>query len=533
MAYTLSRLAGWAALLFLVTQPLLCMQCGETDYQCALFYIGRQDFPNALQSLQRVLQREPRNLKALNLLGIALTASGEIEKANREYTKALKIDPHFCPALKNLAINELTLKRTADAKAHMEQVLRSIPNDEVINLFLGEIYFAEQQCGPALTHYNRSRVRIIGDPTLILHFGECALEQQQRPAAITMLDLLPATSRESQLEAGLMLAHAGVYTEAAAHFALARKISSDKYAAGYNEILAYVKAEHYPAAIQTAKELFAAGFERAELYNLVSQAFLKSGQLKEACDALRRATDLAPDDPTNYIDLAWICMDYGNYDLGIEITDIGLQHIPNSERLYFQRGAMRAMKGEVAESVRDFEKAAQLAPEKNLPYIALAIAWMQLGEVQKTIDLLRERVKRSPGDFLVHYMLGEALMRSGANVGSAAENEAMEAFERSISLNPQFVQPRAELGKILLKRGEVDRAIGQLEKARALDPSDPGPTYQLAQAYRKKGDRARAEELMGRLSKIHEQDRNAEMKKALRGLVREDRQATLNERSSP
>ena len=233
-----------------------------------------------------------------------------------------------------------------------------------------------------------------------------------------MLDLLPATSEESQLQAGLLLAQAGAYAEAAAHFALARKGSLDPYTAGYNETLAYVKAENYPAAIQTAKELLAQRFERAELYNLVSEALLKSGQLQEACNALRKATDLAPDDPTNYIDLAWICLDYGNYDLGIEITDIGLRHIPNSERLYFQRGAMRAMKGQIAESEGDFEKAAQLAPQKNLPYIALCIAWMQLGQVQKPIDLLRERAKLSPGDFLVHYMLGEALMHWARTLGA-------------------------------------------------------------------------------------------------------------------
>ena len=164
MAYTLSKLAGCATLLILAGQPLRAAQCGETDYQCALYYVGRQDFPNAVRYLQQVLRNEPRNVKALNLMGITLTASGQTEKANRIFTKALTIDPRFYPALKNLAINELTLKRTAEAKAHFEQVLKYVPEDEVTNLSLGEIYFAEQQWGPALQHYNRSRVRIIATP---------------------------------------------------------------------------------------------------------------------------------------------------------------------------------------------------------------------------------------------------------------------------------------------------------------------------------------------------------------------------------
>jgi len=514
--------AGWLAVAVSLA-PVLARgaECGPTAYDCALYYVGRQDFTAAIRSLRRVLQREPRNLKALNLLGIALTGAGQIEQANREFKKALRLNPRFIPALKNLAINELTLKRTAEAKTHSEQVLKHAPEDEVAHISLAEIYFAEKQCESALKHYEKSRVRVVNNPDLIFHYSHCAFEQGRPQQAITMLDLLPAGDGERQFQAGVMLAQAEAYTEAARRFGLARQGYSDPYTAGYNQALAYMKAGDSLAAIRTVSELFTEGYQRAELYNLVSQAYLENGQLQEAYDALRRATQIDPKDENNYLDLTAICLDYENYDLGIEIADTGLRHVPDSYRLYLQRGVLRRMKGQITDAEKDFATAQKLAPQKTLPYVALAITWMLTGQIQEAISVLRERAKLTPDDFLTQYLLGEVLVRSGAQVGSDTEREALTALEASVRLNPSFVHSHVALGKTLLKRGEVDRAIDELEKALALDPSEVTAAFQLSGAYRRKGALARAEELMARVKRLHALDREGNPDKPLKRLLRE------------
>ena len=72
---------------------------------------------------------------------------------------------------------------------------------------------------------------------------------------------------------------------------------------------------------------------------------MQAGRIKEAYDALRAATRLEPTAPRHYIDLATICLDHENYDLGLEIVEIGLRSLPRSGTLHIQRGVLLVMKG--------------------------------------------------------------------------------------------------------------------------------------------------------------------------------------------
>lgn len=483
--------------------------------------MSRREYSQAIPYLEQTLDGSPRSVKVLNLLGISLTASGQVEKANVQFKKALGLQPDFFPAEKNLAVNEFNSGRRSEAKGHFQNVLRYALDDEVANLYLGEIFFMEKQCAAALPHYDRSRGRIVNSPDLIFRYAHCSLDQKRAAPAATMLSLLPAADALSQFRAGQMLGQAGVFKEAAEHFGLSRPGYPEPNIAGYNQVLMLFKSGDYPAATRVGQELIAQGYKQSDLYSLVSEAYQKNDQIKEAYDVLRKATQINPREESNYVDLAALCLDYENYDLGLEISDIGLRNIPNSDRLYLQRGVMRAMKGQVAESEKDFQMAHTLAPAKTLPYVALGIAWMQLGETQKAVEELREQSKLNPSDYLIHYLLGEALIRSGPVPGSEKENEAIGAFATSVRLNPSFSHSQVELGKLLLRRGQLDQAIVALEKAVLLDPTEAAGTFQLAQAYRRKGESAKADQMMARLEKLHAKERGDEVEKALKRIVKE------------
>jgi tetratricopeptide (TPR) repeat protein len=498
--------------------------CG-TPYDCAVLQVGRHEFQAAIGALERLLAAEPRNLRALNLLGIALTGAGRVDDANARFRAALKLDPAFYAAEKNLAINEFNRGRLAEAERLLEQVLKRAPDDEVAHVHLAEIQFARNDRRVALQHYEKSRVLAAQNATSLLHFATCLLEEGRREQALPLLDKLPPTDAASRFQAGLSLAAAGAHAEAARFFASARKGSADPYVAGYNQTLMLIEGGDAAGAIGVAQELIQEGMKRAELYNLVSRAYLEAGRLQEAYDSLRTAARLEPKAEENYVDLARICLDHENYDLGLEIVDIGLRHRPDSWLLFLQRGVLTAMQGQLAQAEKDFESARRLAPDQPVPYAALAMAWMQTGQAAKAVEVLRERIRERPADHVVPYILALALIRSGVDPASAAAGEVLEVLRASTGANPDFAPSRMELGRILLKRDDLDGAIQELEKAVALDPQSTGSIYNLAQAYRKKGDRERAAELLSRVSKLNEQergdDREADLKRVVMRLVRE------------
>jgi tetratricopeptide (TPR) repeat protein len=515
------KFAGLAFVVLSAAFAAPAVDCGgAAPYDCAVSLVQRQQLPLAIALLDKIVAQSPQDLKALNLLGIALTGAGQIEKANTRFRQALKLNPGFYPAWKNLAINEFTLNHLAEAKAGLERVLKNSPMDDVAHLYLGEIAFGKGEFAPAIEHYEKSRSRVDQSPIVVLHFAECLTRSGRANEAVAALNALKPDDAEHQFQSGVLLGKAGAYLDAAKSFGLARKGSSEPYAAAYNQTLMLIRGGSDSAAIQLSSELFRQGMRRAELYNLISEAYLKTGQIERAYDSLRTATELEPESEDNYVDLAGICLDYENYDLGLEIVDIGLRHLPKSFRLYLHRGVMLAQKGLTQESEKDFEMAGSLSPSQSLPYAALGMAWMQRGDTAKAVEALRERISRNTEDFMLPYILGIALIRSGAEPGTEMGAEAKRAFETSVRLNQKFARAHAELGKLLLKGGDVAGAVQQLETAVRLDAKDGAAAYQLAQAYRRNGDAARAREMLARVSKLRDRkegiDPGAEMKRIVR-----------------
>ena len=510
---------NYGLLLFLVAGfPLFTRAADECNgvplYDCAVTLIQQGRFPAAVGVLEKLTAESPRNLKALNLLGIAHGALGDLEKANQRLRQALEVDPGFLPALKNLSINEFRLGHMNQAQVGLETVLKSSPNDEVIHLYLGEIAYNGKQSGEAVDHYEKSGAQVY---PVILHYAECLIETGRKKELSSVLGAIPAEDAEKQFQAGILLGKAGAYLEAAPYFGRARKHATDPYKAAYNQTLMLIRGGDYPGAIQLSNGLLFAGQRRAELSNLVSEAFLKTGQVDKAYSALRTAIALQPEVEDNYGDLIGICLDQANYELGLEVVDEGLKHLPDSYRLHLQRGQILAQKGLYEESERDLEIASRLSPSESAPYVALGFSWMQRGETAKAMEVLRARVKAKPDDFVLAYMLGLVLNRSGVET----DTEARVAFEASVRLNPRFSRARGELGKLLLRSGDVSGAIEQLETAVKLDPEDATAAYLLGQAYRRKGDTARAQDMLNRVVKLRHQKDVIDPNDAMKSLFRE------------
>ncbi len=509
--------------LVLASPTAFAADCKPATYECALRQVGSGEFGPAVQTLEALLGSASADLRSLNLLGIALTGAGETEKANQRFRQAININPRFHPALKNLGINEFTLGQTDLAKSHFEAVLRGQPADDVSHLHLAEIAFDSQDWPLALEHYESSKDRVFSNPAVTLRYADCLLRQNGSEKAISVLNRLTPDQAEFHFQAGTMLGKAGFYPEAAKHFGLSKQGYSDPYSAAYNQVLMFVRGSRFSEAIQATEALFQDGFKRAELYNLVSEAYLGDRQLQQAYDALRTATQIDPKHEKSYGDLISLCMGFSNFQRGLDIANVGLHHLPGSYRLHVQRGVMEAKLGRLAEAQRDFEHAAMLSPEEPLPHATLAIALMQQGRLQEAILSLRQQLQSDRGYFLSFYLLGEALVRSGVRVDGAAGDEALEAFEAAIRLHPAFVPAHVSLGKLLLKRDQVDAAIQHLETAMTLDPDESAPIYQLGRAYQRQGNADRAKELMARVREIADEQRDQTMDSVLKDIIKESK----------
>ena len=507
--------------LLLVSAPF-CLAQDSQDYARAEELVKQSQWDAGIEILKHVLKAEPRNLKALNLFGIALTGKGDLPGANREFRLALQIQPKFYPALQNLAINELTLEDAAAAERHFTAALALAPRDPVVHAYLGEIAYSRQDYKDAASHLSQSGP-LLQQPGTTAHLVKSYLETEQVEAALGMLQKLDknALGAKAQFSLGLGLAEHDLFAEAIPYFELVRQSFPDSYDASFNLANCYVQAKQYPQAIEILVALKDHGHKTAELDNLLAEAYENNHQINEAIEALREATLIAPEDENNYIDLSALCIDHEAFDLGLEVLNVGLHYRPESDRLVFQRGLLHAMQGHFDLADTDFQLASKLAPEKNLSYVGLGVSYMQTGNLPEAIRILRERTKEKPNDSTLQYLLGEALMRSGVTPGEPQFAEAKAALEQSVKLSQTFEPSRVELAKLYLRENRVDEGVALLEKARSLDPKDKAAYSQLAIAYRRQGKPELAAAMLSTLAKLNDEDRVKESRGRVR-LVKED-----------
>ena len=461
----------------------------------------------AIALIQQILQTERPSAPMLNLFGIALSGKGDLEAANRKYVEALGLDAAFLPALKNLAINEIAQRDLPAATTHLTAALKLAPADPVVHGYLGRIAYARHEHTVAAAHFAKADVE--RDPELASQAIDSALRVGQEARATTLLrGLSPAAlTIRQQFRVGLALAARSRFDEAIPYFEAVGRSRPDSYDAAFNLALCLVEAKRYPQAIVVLGAAVERGHKTAELENLLAEAYEGDNRTQEAIDALREATRLSPEHEDSYVDLAALCTKYEAFQLALDVIAVGLSHHAESDRLIFQRGVVYAMTNRFDLAEQDFQAAARLAPDKNLTHVARGITQMQAGDLDQAIAQLRARVRTSPKDATLQYLLGEALTRAGAAPGAGTFDEAKRALQASVRLDATFVPARVDLARLLLKENRTAAAIEQLEAARTLDPTNQSAYSQLAVAYRRTGDIAKSSAMVAALNRVNAEER--------------------------
>lgn len=109
--------------------------------------LARNAPDEAIQHFSSVLKKEPRNLTAINGIGVALDLKGQHTAARIEYNKVLAIDPTHVAALNNLALSNTLHGSGEIAVAFLQYLTRSQINDPTLrqNLALALSVTGRQQ----------------------------------------------------------------------------------------------------------------------------------------------------------------------------------------------------------------------------------------------------------------------------------------------------------------------------------------------------------------------------------------------------
>jgi tetratricopeptide (TPR) repeat protein len=323
-------------------------------------------------------------------------------------------------------------------------------------------------------------------------------------AASDRFAVKPDALAEEELQKGTALTRAGSFAEAIPHLLAARGRASNDYAASFNLSLCFVATGQPTQAIPILTALHAAGHDNADVNNLLAQAYVGDGQTQRALEALQRASKLAPKNEKLYLFVADACTAKQEYAVGLQVVNLGLDHLPDSARLHYQRGMFLALLDELDTGKKDFDQARRLAPETDIAFLAATQNAMFEGDLLEAVRVAREGVKKGSHDYTLLTLLGEALFRSGIAPGQPEFTEAQEALEKAVAERPNNAASQLALGKLTLLDNRLGDAIAHLETARQLDPNNASVYLNLAAAYRRQGDLRQAQNMLAVLAKLNQ-----------------------------
>lgn len=151
----------------------------------------------------------------------------------------------------------------------------------------------------------------------------------------------------------------------------------------------------------------------------------------------------------------------GELDLALEHFRQVLQYAPKHMESLVNIGGIHLSRGEADQALRTFTTALSVW---DVPLVRanLAVAYIQLGQMEEAERHLREALKRDPNlpDALTN--LGSVLLRQERH------QESAEYSRRALEINPEFAMAHNNLALALLALDQEDEARAHLREAKRL-----------------------------------------------------------------
>jgi putative PEP-CTERM system TPR-repeat lipoprotein len=267
---------------------------------------------------------------------------------------------------------------------------------------------------------------------------------------------------------------------------------------------------------------------QAELYLILGQAYLETRRMPEADEHFHQAAVLRPADAAAYLGRAVVALHRGRYREAEKFIEQAAPLAPRSAEVWYLKGEVSRLGRDPRAAVGHYDKAIALEARHVAARSSRAGALMDLGEnanARKDVDFVLALLPEDPKAVYLNALLlaregkpdesravlevaarslkslnqeyllnhGPSLLLAGVvKHAQGNDNEAYAYLNRYVGMFPHQPGARKLLGDILLRRGDVARAIVVLEPAARSAPDDLGLLALLGNAYMRSGDPSKA-----------------------------------------
>ncbi len=327
-------------------------------------------------------QLEPAEPRWLHFQASILAGYGELDRALALWRRVVALAPDYLPAQIRLGDCELKSNRPADATATYTKLLQRDPDNSYALLGLARLDYEAER-------WAKAQERL-----------ETVVTQTNYTLGYDLIVTLYERNGQSQRALEIRGAHkaSGAYRDPPDPWLDAMMdVCFDPYrlalAAG---IMARngagVQAVHLlERAVELAPDDVAVRFQLGTLS-------VVQGNFPAARSQLERCTQLAPDFADGWAQLSALLAQLGEPTAAAQILATGLDRCPQSPGLHLMRARALQQAGLSQEAIGAFRESIRLRPNEAEAYIELANYFINLGQTEEGVPLLRQALEAEPGN---------------------------------------------------------------------------------------------------------------------------------------
>jgi len=328
-----------------------------------------------------------------------------------------------------------------------------------------------------------------GDPRVWLALAQTyqrLKKDEPFEAAVAKAEALAGSDPVALHGLAFVYSEVGNYAAAASYEARYAGLAPQDQEAAPRAAELYLRAGKPEPAMQLLAHALAKE-DRADLRNLLAQAYSLENNHAKAAEEMRRAITLNPYDEDYYIQAARESLMDRNPILAIGIVGAGKKVFAKSPQLELLLGIAFYSLEEYTKAVDTFLNAARMDPAMEQPYAFIARTLEHApSRLPEILDVFKARAAKAPNDYLSTYFYGKALLFNGD------DEQAEKLLRKSVSLNGGYWESRLDLAEALEETGDLNAALAEFRRTIALNPKDATAHYRLGRLYDRLGKPAEA-----------------------------------------